>query len=98
MDSSTDTEERYRPERRARAGSNDGSQHATRHKRQGLQAAARAANKTSPRRDSRGGGRVKRRPNKVLHCRQAELLPAVYARLDSGDWRERLKGLHEVRC
>lgn len=40
---------------------------------------------------------MKRRPNKVFHCREAELLPAVYARLDSGDWRERLKGLEEVK-
>ena len=43
-----------------------------------------------------GGGSAKRRPIKVVHCREAELLPAVYARLDSGDWRERVKGLEEV--
>lgn len=41
---------------------------------------------------------AKRRSSKakVFHCREAELLPEVYARLDSGDWRERLKGLEEV--
>ena len=32
----------------------------------------------------------------MSHCREAELLPAVYDRLESGDWRERLKGLEEV--
>lgn len=29
-------------------------------------------------------------------CREAELLPGVFAHLDSGDWRERLSGLEEV--
>ncbi|CAN0006954.1 unnamed protein product, partial [Laminaria digitata] len=48
---------------------------------------------TSP--SSRGNG-VKRRP-KAYFCREAELLPAVFAKLDSGDWRERVKGLEEVR-
>ncbi|CAM9098373.1 unnamed protein product [Ectocarpus sp. 4 AP-2014] len=48
-----------------------------------------------------GGGRssvAKRRSSKakVFHCREAELLPEVYARLDSGDWKERLKGLEEA--
>lgn len=44
------------------------------------------------------GSSAKRRSSKakVFHCREAELLPEVYARLDSGDWRERLKGLEEV--
>ncbi|CAM9143750.1 unnamed protein product [Ectocarpus fasciculatus] len=44
------------------------------------------------------GSSAKRRSSKakVFHCREAELLPEVYARLDSGDWRERLKGLEEA--
>lgn len=97
VDSSTDTEDRYHPpDRRAAAGSNDGSQLGTTRQRQGLPAATRAASKTSTRRGGGGGGSAKRRPHKVLHCREAELLPAVYARLDSADWRERMKGLEEV--
>lgn len=101
-DSSTDTNYRHHPDRRAAVGSNDGSsQYAAQQKRQGLPAAARGADKRSLRRSSGsggggGGGSAKRRPNRVLQGREAELLPAVYARLDSGDWRERLKGLEEV--
>lgn len=94
-DTSTDTEGLDHSERRAAAGGNDGSQHAAQKKRHGLAGAKTAQQRGSS--GGGGGGTVKRRPNKVVHCREAELLPAVYARLDSGDWRERLKGLEEVR-
>eukprot|EP00752_Nemacystus_decipiens_P014589 g12992.t1 len=100
-DTCTDTDVRYPPERQPEAERTDAcQQHPSQWKGRGLPAAARAATKPPPRRNSSGngggGGSVKRRPNKVSHCREAELLPEVFARLDSGDWRERLKGLEEA--
>eukprot|EP00904_Undaria_pinnatifida_P006296 jgi/Undpi1/2797/HiC_scaffold_14.g06174.m1 len=48
---------------------------------------------TSPPREGAG---ARKRSSKAFFCREAELLPGVFANLDSSDWRERVKGLDEI--
>lgn len=95
---------RCHPDRRA-AGSSGSRDSAKHEKTQALPASARAAAITPPPRGGASGGgsggigsgsSSKKRPSRAFHCRKAELLPAVFDCLDSGDWRERVKGLEEV--